>query len=138
LVGSVVGRKKNISRVDIGDYLPKEEPKGLTPEIVAEVPRPRRPAGQIIAVSRQPHVDVIRDDLYKTLLEESRRLRDKSRSEQLDEFEFSRMVRAAEALTRLSKDQREQDKADNVEELSDEELQEAILLASERRKMLKP
>lgn len=132
-----MGKLKNPSRVDIDDYLIPEEPKGLTAEIIRDTPRPRKPTGKIVAISRQPLVDIIREDLYKTLLEESRRLRDKSANDRLDEMDFGRMVRAAEALTRLSKDQREQDKADSVEELTDEQLEEAILIAAERRKALK-
>lgn len=129
---------RNITRNDLEDYVEEPEKPAITPEVLATVPRARKPTGKIVAVSRQPHVDAIRDDLYIAILEESRRLRTAAIAGKLDEFEFSRLIRSAEALTKLSKDQREQDKADNVEQLSEEEIEEAIIVAAERRKALKP
>jgi hypothetical protein len=133
-----VANLKNPSRVDIDDYVTEPEPEHLTPEVIRENTKPQRKPSRIVSVSRQPQVDVIRSDLYSAMLWEAKRLREKAVSEPLDEFEFGRLVRLSEAMTRVSKDQREQDKADNVEELTDEALEEAILVAAERRKSLKP
>lgn len=105
----------------------------IPPELVAIERKPRVPTGKITAVSRQPHVDLLMEDLYVSLLEETRRLREAAVVEGLDELRFSRLIRASEAVVKLSKEQREKYKQENPEGMSDEELEKELRLLLEAR-----
>lgn len=88
--------------------------------------RPRRVVAGRASVSRRPHVDVIAADLFTTLMAEAERLRDKARDEALSPSDSAKLLKCIDGLAKLSREMREKDKQERVEDMTDEELQQAL------------
>lgn len=87
-------------------------------------------------ISRKPHVDVLFSSSYVTAWAELKKLQDKAEDEfgpGLTEEEFRRYVKLVDAVTKLVREEREQQKQEQYDSMTPEEL---IALAEEAKEVL--
>jgi hypothetical protein len=90
---------------------------------------PRIPLTPVESVSKAPHVDALVADLYTVLLSESAKLRkqvEDPKAAQLDPAGMSRLAKLVDGVKQLTKLQLEREKHDRPEDLSREEMIEAL------------
>lgn len=100
--------------------------------VPGDFPPNRRVVGKAQISRRRPHVDTIAQDLFAAIMAQARILRDKAMEGALTAEESQRLMKLTEATAKLSREMREKDKQERIEDLSDEELLAAMAEASKR------
>jgi signal transduction histidine kinase len=133
-VHRVPGGDSDYTKAAEASILPRNQVEAADLQGDTDKVRRFRATGKVGPISRKPHVAALLGSAYVTLWEELNRLERVALARPLEDMELRRYSKLVEALSRLAKEEREQQRHEKLEDIDLEELLEA---AEEARKLLK-